>query len=245
MHPSDGNVLCYVELAAAMGADYPFYGLQAKGLNGKDEPLREVATMAKHYIDAIRRVQAQGPYHLGGWSAGGLIAFEMAQQLMEMGESVNLVLLDSIYPARFPQESGISHEARLREILFGIESAELPENYEPAHTLRAIWDEAAAGYDAKPYPGKITLVLTESFAQRKEIYMARLKQRIAEKNFRRSAKLVRMLEGLDQLNPANWVDLAEGGFEMVPTSGDHHSFLYRENCQHVAQCIMRCIDSAD
>ena len=72
------------------------YGLQAPGLEGEAEPLESVEDLAAYYLQAIRRVQPSGPYRLGGWSFGGLVALEMAQRLSAIGEAVEwLGLLDS------------------------------------------------------------------------------------------------------------------------------------------------------
>ncbi|GAB4200472.1 MAG: hypothetical protein Tsb002_36620 [Wenzhouxiangellaceae bacterium] len=93
VHPIGGGVLCYGELAGELGPDQPLFGLQAVDRDGDSK--HSVETMASDYIRAIRSVQEQGPYALAGWSLGGVIAFEMARQLREAGETVNtLALLD-------------------------------------------------------------------------------------------------------------------------------------------------------
>ncbi|AGA31110.1 amino acid adenylation domain-containing protein [Singulisphaera acidiphila] len=96
VHPIGGNVLCYHELARHLGSDRPFYGLQAAGLEGEQTAETRLDLMAARYIAAIREVQPEGPYHLGGWSLGGVVAFEMARQLQAQGEPIaTLVLIDS------------------------------------------------------------------------------------------------------------------------------------------------------
>ena len=79
----------YFELAGLLGPDQPVYGLQAVGLY--QQPHTTIEAMASHYLAALRRVQPTSPYRLGGWSIGGLIAFEMAQQLRRDGETVTLL----------------------------------------------------------------------------------------------------------------------------------------------------------
>jgi amino acid adenylation domain-containing protein len=99
VHPVGGEVLCYADLARALGSDQPFYGLQAGDLArvGEDEP--GIEEMAARYLEAVRRVRPRGPYLLGGWSFGGFVAFEMAQQLARVGEEVPLVaMLDTRSP---------------------------------------------------------------------------------------------------------------------------------------------------
>jgi len=99
VHPVGGNVLCYAALARQLSVEQPFYGLQAVGLNGEEEPLTRIEDMATNYIKAIQTVQPQGPYQLGGWSFGGIVAFEIAQQLRSLGHEVAvLALIDSFNP---------------------------------------------------------------------------------------------------------------------------------------------------
>lgn len=99
VHPGDGNVFHFTELARLLGDGQPFYGLQAYGLEPGTEPLSDIREMAANYIEAIRNVQPHGPYFIGGLCGGGTIAFEMAQQLKQSGETVpRLVLLDSLAP---------------------------------------------------------------------------------------------------------------------------------------------------
>jgi aspartate racemase len=99
VHEFFGDVLCYMNVARHVGHDHAFYSLQARGLDGVEEPLTDIETMAAYYIEKMRTVQPDGPYALGGLSSGGVVAFEMAQQLRAMGETVALVaLLDSAVP---------------------------------------------------------------------------------------------------------------------------------------------------
>ncbi|WP_108813435.1 type I polyketide synthase [Loktanella sp. Alg231-35] len=106
-----GNVLNLRHLAHLIGSDRPFYGLQARGLLGGEEPHRTIEAAATDYIAELRQVQPHGPYHLGGFSGGGITAYEMAQQLRAQGEEVAaLVLLDSPLPIR-PE---VDRSAKLR-----------------------------------------------------------------------------------------------------------------------------------
>ncbi|MHC5917615.1 MAG: thioesterase domain-containing protein, partial [Nostoc sp.] len=99
VHPIFGVVFPYYELAQNLGKNQPFYGLQPIGLDGKSSPLTRIEDMATHYIEALRKVQPKGPYFLGGWSFGGWVAFEMAQQLQKSGEEVALLaVLDTLAP---------------------------------------------------------------------------------------------------------------------------------------------------
>ncbi|MEM9579122.1 MAG: polyketide synthase dehydratase domain-containing protein, partial [Pseudomonadota bacterium] len=98
-----GNVLNLRHLAHLLGRDRPFYGLQARGLYGDQDPHGTIDEAARDYIAEMRQVQPDGPYLLGGFSGGGITAYEIARQLEAMGEEVSLVvLLDTPLPVRRP-----------------------------------------------------------------------------------------------------------------------------------------------
>ncbi len=92
VHANGGNVLFYRDLARHMKPDYPFYGLQAAGMDGARPLPGRVEDMAAHYIREIRTVQPEGPYHLGGFCIGAYVALEMAHQLQAQGEDVALLV---------------------------------------------------------------------------------------------------------------------------------------------------------
>ena len=99
IHPAGGNLLVYRDLILALGSDQPVYGLQAIGLDGKYAPHNRIEDMATHYLAQIRKVQPNGPYFLAGYSAGGTIAWEIAQRLDTQGQKVALLaLIDSSGP---------------------------------------------------------------------------------------------------------------------------------------------------
>ncbi len=96
-----GNVLNLRQLALLLGKDRPVYGLQARGLIGSDAPHTSLVEAAADYIAEIRTIQPHGPYMLGGYSGGGITAYEMAQQLRDAGETVSLLaFLDTPLPRR-------------------------------------------------------------------------------------------------------------------------------------------------
>jgi thioesterase domain-containing protein/glycosyltransferase involved in cell wall biosynthesis len=114
VHPAAGTVDCYVDLAQRLGPDQPLYALQAAGLAGEGEPVARMEEMAARYVAALRGRQERGPYLLGGWSFGAIVAFEMARQLREAGEEVGLLaLVDSLAP--LPQLRGEGSEGDLDE----------------------------------------------------------------------------------------------------------------------------------
>jgi len=99
VHPVGGNVFCYTHLVHHLGPSRAVYAFQAQGLDGESVPHEHIETMASQYLEAMLEVQPEGPYFLGGWSMGGAVAFEMAQQLRIRGQRVDvLALLDSYVP---------------------------------------------------------------------------------------------------------------------------------------------------
>ena len=100
VHPGGGNVYCYMSLSRHLGKDQPFYAFRSIGLEANETPYHQIVDMALHYLGAMRSVQPDGPYLLGGWSMGGLVAYEMAQQLVKQGQRVELLaLMDAEVPS--------------------------------------------------------------------------------------------------------------------------------------------------
>ncbi|MCE4538920.1 alpha/beta fold hydrolase, partial [Pelomonas sp. P7] len=96
IHESSGDPLVYAQMTALLPPDQPAYVLQAQGINKMPNPPGSLEELASQHIAAIRRVQAHGPYHLAGWSIGGNIAYEMAQQLHQSGERIaSLGMIDT------------------------------------------------------------------------------------------------------------------------------------------------------
>ncbi|MFP2933140.1 alpha/beta fold hydrolase, partial [Pyxidicoccus sp. 3LG] len=104
VHGGGGSVLGYSELVRQLGPDRPVYGLSASGMETGEPPVASIEVLARDYLAQLRTVQPQGPYLLGGWSFGGLVAYEMARLLQAQGETVELLaLLDSQAPTGQPR----------------------------------------------------------------------------------------------------------------------------------------------
>ncbi|MGF1469581.1 MAG: beta-ketoacyl synthase N-terminal-like domain-containing protein [Sandaracinaceae bacterium] len=202
MHPGDGgpktpfflvagmfgNVLNLRHIAHLIGSDRRFYGLQARGLYGDQAPHETFEEMAEAYLAEIRTVQRRGPYLLGGFSGGGITAYEMAQQLTREGEEVALlVMLDTQLPFPPPQlspkdraliqvqqlqEHGLSYVGQWAVKRWNWEMKKLRKRFddaEPDLAPDAFHDEAieqafrrALGrYDLEPWKGHVTLFRPE------------------------------------------------------------------------------------
>jgi amino acid adenylation domain-containing protein len=110
VHEVSGGVLEYLDLCRAIGSDYTIYGFVAPGYDSDEAPLQSVHKMARQYVEEMRKQRLNGPYHLIGWSFGGLVAFEMARILEERGENIAFLgLLDS-----HPFGNGMREDMKVR-----------------------------------------------------------------------------------------------------------------------------------
>ena len=92
VHGGAGTVLLFEPLARRLGEQQPVYAFQAVGLYGQDPPQRSVVDMARRYVSEMRMVQPRGPYRIGGYCFGALVAYEMAVQLDAAGERTELLV---------------------------------------------------------------------------------------------------------------------------------------------------------
>lgn len=119
VHPASGLSWPFTGLRPHVDRRRPLYGIQSPALAGRDPVPGSLTAMAAAYLEQIRRVQPRGPYHLAGWSFGGVVAHTMATMLQESGEQVALLALLDSYP-RYPWEKlSDDHEQQaLRSLLY-------------------------------------------------------------------------------------------------------------------------------
>jgi thioesterase domain-containing protein len=96
----DAQFIRQIRLVQALGDDLPVYGLRTLLLGGRLQKYRSVEQMATEYAELVQAVQPQGPYLFSGMCIGGVFAFEIARQLSDSSQQVNLVLLDTSYPCK-------------------------------------------------------------------------------------------------------------------------------------------------
>ncbi|MEU7576346.1 amino acid adenylation domain-containing protein [Streptomyces sp. NPDC041068] len=126
VHPGGGLAWCYSALLPHIGPDHPIHGVQARGISPAGELPASVEEMAAEYVERLRAIQPAGPYHLLGWSFGGLVAHAMAVLLQEQGEEVPLLCVLDGYPhdlEAVPEDDGPGSAAGTEDALAAISEA--------------------------------------------------------------------------------------------------------------------------
>ena len=243
VHGSGGNVLNFRDLSMAMGRSQPFYGLQARGIDGVLEPHGSIEEMAAAYLEEIRGVQPQGPYALGGYSGGGLVAFEMAHQLVAAGERVAVVLLLDTFPPVIP-DAGHGIADRWRQLRAD------PRAYLKnivGHRLfeRRYWNDVRRLDEIIGRGEVVPVDLREKYVERN---FATIAERYVLRRYRGRVILIRAADlhfsrralGLTY----GWDAVVEDGFELLQATGNHENLVLEPNAARVAELFRRVIDSA-
>ena len=245
VHPVGGNVLCYAELAQNLGNNRPFYGLQSLGLSGKQKPLTTIEEMATSYIEALQEIQPHGPYYLGGWSMGGVVAWEMARQLEEVGQKVALLALIDTYAPKTMSEKEQIDAATLANSLaadlggiFGTElsiSAYNIQQLQPEEQLQHIFTTAKRHNLLPPEVG------IEQMRQLFEVFKA---NRVAVTNYQPqpySGRIVQFCASSPEAD-RGWSSLVTGKLETYMIPGDHYGMMRSPHVQVLAQKLGACLN---
>ncbi|HTK11197.1 MAG TPA: amino acid adenylation domain-containing protein, partial [Ktedonobacteraceae bacterium] len=261
VHPIGGTVHCYLELARALGPDQPVYGFQAPGLQGETRALESVEEMATCYIAAMKSVQPAGPYRLGGWSMGGVVAFEMAQQLSRQGEQVEqLILLGSRVPLKKMRITS-NYTELLTEFVYHLigssltgisaqQNQQLPQlNIQDAKSFMATLNQLEQQEQLQLVfkqikqlgivPGNTDI---EQFASLFAIFRMNYK---VGRTYRPKAYAGNMiicsteeeLQGKGQEPSLGWRKLVKGKLRIYSLQGDHYSLIHRPNTQLLASYL--------
>jgi acyl transferase domain-containing protein/thioesterase domain-containing protein len=247
-----GNVLNLRHLAHLLGTDRPFYGLQARGLFGDAAPHETLEEAAADCIAEIRQVQPQGPYLLGGFSGGGLTAWEMARQLRAAGEEVALtVLLDTPMPVPEPLSRADRALIKLAELRAGgprfladwarrriewersrkaIAAGEPDPTVPSFHNaeIEAAFRRAVGAYRLEPSPGGRVVLYRPPLDRRWKVTGGRFVN--GEREY---------------VYPDNlWTPIAPG-IEVVEVPGDHDSMVLEPNVRVLAARLRAVIDEVE
>jgi amino acid adenylation domain-containing protein len=140
IHAVWGNILFCRSFINYLETDRTVYGLQSKGLDGEHPPCTSIPEMATNYIKEIKSVQPQGPYLLSGFSLGGLIAFEIAQQLQAQGQEIELLaLVDPTTPNLTSSEPDAQTTTRTPLLTKTISHLKTLLNLSPQQKVDYVW----------------------------------------------------------------------------------------------------------
>ena len=245
LHAVGGTVYIYRELASFLDSDIPVYGIQAQGLDEKTEVLTSVEEMATEYIKAIRTVQPKGSYFLGGTSLGGLLAFEIAQQLHAEGEKVALLaMIDTPGPGKMPKKLDSETEIMgfLLDTLFELDNSFLSLNSFPQvgnfedQVIYALEQAKIAKLIPDDFPISQTRQFIQVFKANKEAIWSYKPQIYPGKIifFRAQDRC----KEYDRLHPEYpWIELAASGIEIYTIGGTHITINYEPYIQVIAEKI--------
>jgi thioesterase domain-containing protein/SAM-dependent methyltransferase/acyl carrier protein len=233
VHPAGGGVLCYAELARLL-APRPFCALQARGVDDRHPPYQDLPGMAARYLQAVRGRQPTGPYLLGGYSLGGLVAYEMAQQLVRAGERVaRLVLVDTPTPdlvADLPDEA-----AGLARLLAGRAALD-PDELRAMPARERLRQLLAAAERARLVPPGMD---PDRAQQLYEVYTAHLAAARAYRPqpFGGPTCLVRAGQSDRAAAGHQWGRLLTGPAEVVEVPGDHETVIWPPHVRRLAEVL--------
>jgi non-ribosomal peptide synthetase component F/thioesterase domain-containing protein/acyl carrier protein len=232
VHAIGGNVLSYRNLAKYLDDDRPVYGLQVRGLDGQQAPHTRIEDMAGDYVEEIRRIQPNGPYFLGGHSFGGLVAFEMAQQLTQQGETVDLLAMFDCTGPNLPSTMSVAkwlyaHSSNLAALEFKDKLKYF------GFRMKVLVTASIPNFISQPYSR-----FADKFKSSQDLIHQKIEQvnKEALKQYQIKAypgKVVlfqaRVKQTKEYFDPnGGWGQLALGGVEIQDIPGDHSSFLFEE-----------------
>jgi thioesterase domain-containing protein len=238
VHPVDGTVFAYFELAMLLASWGPVYGLEARGLHGH-APDRTLEEAARAYRDLIVTVQTSGPYTIGGWSLGGAIAFETARLLADGGEAAHVIAVDTDPDwllAEPADDAGLvrGFERNLARQLGRSIPGEAPVSESLATDPESVADRLIAA-------GLLPKAARAQIIGRLPVYLAFAR---GFSRYRPVPASVRMtLLSTKDGAPAQvdaWRGLALGGYEIHEFDGDHYSLLRPPRLEELAKAIDRC-----
>ena len=244
MHTMGGHLYYYHRLARELGEDQPVYGLRALGLEEGEEPLSSIEELASHYLDLVRIHQPTGPYLLGGSSMGGLLAYEMAQQLHAQGQEVRLLaMMDTTHPDQIPKALVPRDEADLMVQLYGtwLQIS--------ARKIRRLRPEARLAYIAQMLEGNSAVpedLALHDTRRHLQVFEALWQAKLAYRPRPSSAKLLyfraRERGGYVPNPELDWIELTERGTETQVVPGNHNTMHDPPHVRTLGERLKRALD---
>ena len=243
VHGAGGNVLGFRDLAHYFGKDQPVYGLQARGVDGKQAPHTTIAEMAAAYLAELREVQPHGPYCLGGYSGGGVVAFEMAQLLAQVGERTAFVGMIDTWCPQIPERSKLA-----RAVLHVGRLAKRGPLY-PFRILKMKWDRRVAArtnHEAQSQGGVMPQDL-RGFAVQFAFEHAFETHQVAA--YDGKVWLFRAEEQNQSTRyvfneDLGWAPFVRGGLAVTHCPGNHYTMCTEPNVQVLCAAMMKAMDEA-
>lgn len=243
-HPFGGTVFCYVELTRHLPEGRPVLAIEAPGIESEGEAEVMVESMAARYIDYIKEIQPTGPYALGGWCFGGVIAYEVAGQLRAEGAEIELIAaIDSRAPieVNIPDTADdstiLSWFARDLAVPFG-RTLDISADH-----LRSLGGDAAFDHILEQAAAIGVLAEDADRSQILRYFEAYLANGIALQTYLPEPMDLDLLllraedEPVDYGPHLGWDALIKGSLTTVEVSGDHNSVMYAPHAAVAAEAI--------
>jgi|GEM_PF-6793823 len=223
VQPIGGTVFTYMALARALGADQPVYGLRASGMEPGEPVYSDVPTIAARYVEELRSLQPKGPYVLGGHSSGGVIAYEMALQLLEQGEDVPMIVMIDTVSVEQSRRLGITRPEDVLRLVEGFKTS-APQTYQMFVTALA---ENSTFREIVLQTNR-ALASYEPRACRTQILYVRARERDTV---------------LDAHPETSWLELSEGLFTAHNAPGNHFTVMETPHVAAVARIVRQVLDA--
>jgi amino acid adenylation domain-containing protein len=239
VHDVSGTLWCYRALARHLGPEQPVYGFQASAMKNKSSSAGLcVEEVAADYVRELRDFQPQGPYYLGGFSLGGALAFEMAQQLRQQGQEVALLaMLDAGYPGMSKRRATLA-----RKLWIGARNLRYISRYDVLNLYRIrVLNQIRRRHSAPSSEELMWRALIESAALHElpqAFHSYKVRPYAGRMVMFRPKLHFRVFE--DHLG---WGRIATGGVQVHQVPGSHETMVMEPHVRHLAARLKRYLDT--